>query len=91
MRRKIWKKLLSAGCAVSLLTTVPGMNVLADQIQEEEIIVTEAEDPEQIAEPIDGLQEDVIDEIEDGISEEDSRSEENEPSEEVDVSSVSDE
>ena len=91
MRRKIWKKLLSAGCAVSLLATVPGMNVLADQIQEEEIIVTEAENPEQIAEPIDGLQEDVIDEIEDGISEEDSRSEENEPSEEVDASSVSDE
>ena len=45
MRRKIWKKLLAAGCAVSLLTTAPGMTVLADQLQEDEVIVTEAEDP----------------------------------------------
>ena len=45
MRRKIWKKLLAAGCAVSLLTTAPGLTVLADQLQEDEVIVTEAEDP----------------------------------------------
>lgn len=45
MRRKIWKKLLAAGCAVSLLTTAPGMTVLADQLQEDEEIVTEAENP----------------------------------------------
>ena len=45
MRRKIWKKMLAAGCAASLLVTAPGMTVLADQLQEDEVIETEAEDP----------------------------------------------
>ena len=45
MMQKIWKNLLAAGCAASLLATAPGIPVLADQLQEDEVIVTEAEDP----------------------------------------------
>ena len=32
--KKIWKILLAAGCALSMVMTVPGMSVLAEELQE---------------------------------------------------------
>ena len=86
MSGKIWKKLLAAGCAMSLLATAPGMTVLADQIPEDEIIVTEAEDPEQLTDFAEDPGEDVIDEDADELSEEETQSVEYGPAEEVDAS-----
>ena len=86
MRRKIWKKMLAAGCSVSLLTTAPGMTVLADQLQEDEVIVTEAEDPELMTELVD----DVIDEDADELFVEEGLNEEYGYAEEVGVSSCVD-
>ena len=63
MRRKIWKKLLAAGCAVSLLATAPGTTVLANQLQEDKVIETEAEVPEQVAESAETVQVDAINEF----------------------------
>ena len=60
MSGKIWKKLLAAGCAMSLLATAPGMTVLADQISEDEVIVTDAEDPELLVDPAEDLGDDVV-------------------------------
>ena len=88
MRRKIWKKLLAAGCAVSLLTTAPGLTVLADQIQEDEVIVIDAEDPKQLVEPVEDVPVDVIDENAVIFSIEDERSETYEPVDSLDMTQV---
>ncbi len=50
MMKKAWRKLLAAGCAVSLLISVPGVSVLAGELHDEEIIVEHAEEPEIIGE-----------------------------------------
>lgn len=39
----MWKKVLAALCAAAMLMTAPGICVLADEIEQEEIIVSEAE------------------------------------------------
>ena len=85
MSQKILKKLLAAGCAVSLLVTAPGMTVLADEMQEDEVIVTEADDPEQVARPADVVPKNVIDEYAVSTIEEDIQHEENVPSDRVDM------
>ena len=77
MRRKIWKKLLAAGCAVSLLTTALEMTVLADQPQEGAALVTKAEDPEPEVEADETF-------VEEGLNEKYG------PAEEVDISPVAD-
>ena len=50
MMKKAWRKLLAAGCAVSMLISVPGVSVLAGELHDEEIIVEHAEEPEIIGE-----------------------------------------
>ena len=77
MRRKIWKKLLAAGCAVSLLTSALEMTVLADQLQEGAALVTKAEDPEPEVEADETF-------VEEGLNEKYG------PAEEVDISPVAD-
>lgn len=77
MRRKIWKKLLAAGCAVSLLTTALEMTVLADQLQEGAALVTKPEDPEPEVEADETF-------VEEGLNEKYG------PAEEVDISPVAD-
>jgi hypothetical protein len=37
-----WKTLLAAGCALSMLFTMPGSAVLAEELQEDAVIVSEA-------------------------------------------------
>ena len=44
--RNTWKKVLAAACTVSMLMTMPGFSVLADEMQEEEYFVTDAVIPE---------------------------------------------
>ena len=44
--KKIWKILLAAGCALSMVMTVPGMSVLAEELQEK-MVVSATEDLEQ--------------------------------------------
>lgn len=41
--KNVWKKGLAALCAAAMLMTVPGICVLADETEPEEIIVSEAE------------------------------------------------
>ena len=41
--KSMWKKVLAALCAAAMLMTAPGICVLADEIEQEEIIVSEAE------------------------------------------------
>ena len=36
--KKTWKKLLTVGCAISLLTAMPGMTVLADEMQNATVV-----------------------------------------------------
>ena len=86
--KKTWKKLLAACCALSMLMTVPGVKVLADQIQGDEVIVIDAKDPEQLVEPVEEVQEDVIDKNADIASNEDVRSETHEPADSVDMTQV---
>ena len=40
--KMIWKTLLAAGCALSMLFTMPGSAVLAEELQEDAVIVSEA-------------------------------------------------
>ena len=75
--KKRWKKILAAGCAAAMLMTMHGICVLADELQEEEIFVTEAEIPEEIVDFGDSPDEDVTDDAdllitEENIYEEDS-------------------
>ena len=46
--KKTWKTILAAGCALSMLFTMPGSAVLAEELQEDAVIVSEAAqvDPE---------------------------------------------
>ena len=64
--RKKWKKALAAVCIVSMLMTMLDLGVLADEMQEEELIVADAEVPEEMVE---SLAEDDIDSIEARIEE----------------------
>ena len=64
--RKKWKKALAAVCIVSMLMTMLDLGVLADEMQEEELIVADAEVPE---ETVESLAEDDIDRIEARIEE----------------------
>ena len=91
MSQKILKKLLAAGCAVSLLVTAPGMNVLADEIQEDEFIVTEAEETEPVAESVDRLPEEIIDENAKCLSDDESLIVEYGSAEDRDISQTVDE
>lgn len=50
--RNTWKKVLAAACTASMLMTMPGFSVLADEMPDEEIIIAEAEEPDDV-EPID--------------------------------------
>lgn len=89
--KKTWRKFLAAGCALSMLMTVPGVTVLADQIQEDEVIVTDAEDPEELVEPFEEVQEDVIDEISGIASNKDKLRETYESADSVDMTQVTNE
>ncbi len=40
--KKTWKTILAAGCALSMLFTMPGSAVLAEELQEDAVIVSEA-------------------------------------------------
>lgn len=42
---KKWKKLMAVICATALLLMLPALSVLADELQEDEIFVSMAEDP----------------------------------------------
>ena len=64
--RRNWKKVLAAVCTVVMLVTMPGTSVLADNMQEEELLVADAEVPEEMVE---SLAEDDIDRIEARIEE----------------------
>lgn len=55
------KKLMAAVCTASMLITIPGMSVLADGMAEEELIITEIEDPGEMLKPADFLSEDATD------------------------------
>ena len=58
---KKWKKWMAAVCSASMLITMPGISVLADEIQEEDYIVVEAEDPEETVESVDSPSEEMMD------------------------------
>ena len=57
---KKWKNLMAAVCTASMLVTMPGMGVLADELSEDELIVSVAEDPEETAEVVDSPSEEMI-------------------------------
>ena len=44
---KALKKILGIWCAIAMLVIMPGVCVLADELQENDFIVSIAEDPEQ--------------------------------------------
>ena len=48
--KKTLKRLLAVSCAATLLMTAPGVSVLADEIQEEEIVLSEINEDEGIQE-----------------------------------------
>ena len=50
--KKTWKKLLTVGCAISLLTAMPGMTVLADEMQN----VTDVSSADDVIEIIDAAE-----------------------------------
>ncbi len=91
MSQKILKKLLAVGCVVSLLLTAPGMNVLADEIQEDEAIVTEVEETEPVVESVDRLPEEIIDKNAKCLSDEESLIVEYGSAEDRDISQTVDE
>ena len=70
--KKTWIKLHVAGCIAALLATMPGMTVIADEMQEESV-VSYADD---VNETIDAAEESVTelmfaDEAKDNVSEDD--------------------
>ena len=54
---KKWKKVLAEICTVLIFVTMPGINVLADEMQEEESIAFDSEGTEQDAEDSEKLEE----------------------------------
>ena len=70
MKDMIWKRLIMAVCIVALLMNVPSIDVLADDMVEEEIFVTEVEDPNEASETADSPVEDVMDDSDAPIAEE---------------------
>ena len=58
--KKALKKLLAVGSVLSIVMTVPGVSVLADEIQEE-MVVSAAEDPEQRVETAEILDDELTD------------------------------
>ena len=65
--KRVWKKGLAAFCAVAMIMTVSGMGVLADDMQAEELIVTEAKVPEEADEVADSPDEEVADSVDEII------------------------
>ena len=66
-----WKRILAICCAGVITMTMPSISVLADVLQEEEIIITEADDPtntEQMEIDSELPEENVIGELVDSIS-----------------------
>ena len=68
--KNTWKKVLAVACTASMLLTMPGVSVLADEMQEEEYIVTDAEIPEESESFVNAADEDVAYSVEE-INEED--------------------
>ena len=69
--KKRWKRMLAICCAVVIAMTMPGMSVLADELQEDEIIVTEADDPtnaEQTEIGSEFIEENVISKLEESVN-----------------------
>lgn len=59
--KKMWKKSMATWCVAALLMTMPGMYVLADEMQEEDTIVSAAENPEQTIDDTENLDEEDAD------------------------------
>jgi len=59
---KKWKKLFAVICMTSILMTMPGISVLADELWEEEHIV-DAQIPEDSVESVDSLADSVTDSV----------------------------
>ena len=68
--KKKWKKIIAAWCAAVMLMTMPGMCVLADDMAGEELIVTEAEVPEETVDSVDSPVADVTYDVDAPITEE---------------------
>ena len=68
--KKNRQKSMAAWCAVAMLMTIPGMYVLADDMAEEELIVTEAEVQAEIVDSVDSPEEIVTDDSDAPIAEE---------------------
>ena len=61
--KKKWKRFLAVWCIATLIITMPSMSVLADEMQEEELIVAEEEVPEEYVDSADSPDEDAADSI----------------------------
>ena len=46
MKRGFWRRMLSVGCIAAMLMTAPGMSVLAEESQQEEILTADMEEEE---------------------------------------------
>ncbi len=66
----VWKKGLAALCAATMLMTAPGMCVLADETNQEELIVSEAEQIPEEAWAVEDLEEKTIEENVESLDEE---------------------
>ena len=50
--KNIWKKIIATCCVAVMLMTLPGVNVLADELQDEDVIISVAEDPKALPEDL---------------------------------------
>ena len=57
---KIWRKILVSCCIAAMLVTLQGMYVLADELQNEDVIISNAEDPAVSPDDSDVLTEDEL-------------------------------
>ena len=56
MKRGFWRRMLSVGCIAAMLMTAPGMSVLAEESQQEEILTADME--EEVVDDSAGIQDD---------------------------------
>lgn len=56
MKRGFWRRMLSVGCIAAMLMTAPGMSVLAEESQQEEILTADME--EEVVDDSSGIQDD---------------------------------
>lgn len=68
--KKVWKKVLAGWCAASILVTMPGVGVLADEMPAEELVISEVEEIKECTESEESAEIDEVIESEEIVNQE---------------------